>query len=287
MQERRLALGWRLVGYFVAWMVVMMLTNGLRPAPGPGMLWGTALSAVLYISGEWVMTYLFRRYVDRRPWAGLGLPLPVGRWGQMFAGALLAAAMIGSTFGVMLLLGRVRVTGIGTLQATWEPLLAWAVFHLAVGFAEELCFRGYLFGNLAERFPVWGVTVGSGLFFGVLHIEHAVSLWDYLVIIVAAAAVTTLFVVARLVTGSLWFPIACHAMWNWLEGHLLGLSGDLAVGFVQVEQLGPIDRYNPMLNLVELAMVLLAIAGLLLWARRKGRPVAWRAKLSAVEPAAA
>jgi uncharacterized protein len=277
--EGRLALVWRLIGYFVAWFAVMVVTNQLRLSEDGAAAGPQAWNAALYISGVLAVTWVFRRFVDRRPWAGIGLPGPQGRWGQMAAGALLAMGLLFATFGVLVAIGAVQVTGFGSLASAWEPLLAYALVHLAVGVTEELCFRGYLFVNLAERFPAGSAAVGLGLFFGLLHFEHAASLLDYLVIVVAGTAVTVLFTLGRLVTGSLWFPIAFHMAWNWTEAHLLGLSGSESAGVVLLTRTGSPAQYNPVLNLVELVLILLAIGGLVWWSARAGRPIGWRRRL--------
>jgi membrane protease YdiL (CAAX protease family) len=46
---------------------------------------------------------------------------------------------------------------------------------IAAPVAEEVCFRGMLFGGLRERLPFWAAALISGAIFGLLHVTTGVS----------------------------------------------------------------------------------------------------------------
>lgn len=112
------------------------------------------------------MVWLARRYLDRRPWRGLGLTLDRGQWRPFlvgaaswalpgFAGIALCVAMGWSAFGPSAP-GADAVAG----------LLLLAVLVLVFeAVPEELIFRGYLFRNLNAALGAWlAVAVQAVLF---------------------------------------------------------------------------------------------------------------------------
>jgi hypothetical protein len=87
--ERRPALLWRVLGFAIAFgaclasreplenvlaTVVSRLGLGL-----PGLLLAQTIVVAWVIGATIGVTYVFRRFVDRRPWAGCGHDAP-GRW---------------------------------------------------------------------------------------------------------------------------------------------------------------------------------------------------------------
>lgn len=118
---------------------------------------------------------------------------------------------LGASFGLELsgaaedsVLARVAKQ-LSTLQGP-EIIYALAGMALLPALAEELLFRGFLFGWLSAR---WGTSVGligSSCLFGVIHLELAQGV---------AAAVLGLYLGGiRLRTGSVHAPILCHAANN-------------------------------------------------------------------------
>jgi membrane protease YdiL (CAAX protease family) len=50
-----------------------------------------------------------------------------------------------------------------------------ALIAIAAPIAEEVCFRGMLFGGLRERLPMWAAGLISGALFGLLHVTTGIS----------------------------------------------------------------------------------------------------------------
>jgi membrane protease YdiL (CAAX protease family) len=75
-------------------------------------------------------------------------------------------------------------------------------------FAEEICFRGMVFGGLRTRLPMWAAALGAGLFFGMLHYTTGPSAVPSLVVL------GVIFAVIYEKTGSLWPPIIMHVVNN-------------------------------------------------------------------------
>lgn len=75
---------------------------------------------------------------------------------------------------------------------------------IAAPLAEEICFRGFLFGGLRKRLPMIPAALAAGVFFGLLHFTTGWSAVPALVFLGA------MFSVVYEKTGSLWPPILLH-----------------------------------------------------------------------------
>jgi len=93
----------------------------------------------------------------------------------------------------------------GDLGPVWTQVL---LIVLAAPVAEEVCFRGMLFGGMRSRlsFPV--AALGAGLIFGLLHYSTGWSTVPQLAVLGAA------FALVYEKTGSIWPPILFHVFNN-------------------------------------------------------------------------
>jgi len=95
------------------------------------------------------------------------------------------------------------------LRADTTPLqfLTLAAFVGIIGpIAEEMFFRGVLFGWMRQRVSFWPAAIGSSILFGAAHIEPAS------IAIAAIAGVAFAGLYER--TGSLLMPAMAHQAWN-------------------------------------------------------------------------
>lgn len=100
-----------------------------------------------------------------RPWRRLGLNAPLDRSVHALAHGLLQAALLLAGLGILLLaLGYARWGGGITMGQAVN-----AVALLGVGFAEELVFRGWLWGELQLRLSWRQAAITQAVVFSVLH----------------------------------------------------------------------------------------------------------------------
>jgi CAAX protease family protein len=290
--DRRLALFWRVLLYVVLFFAVALASNavgvGLRAVGLPGVV-VTFMYAGVYISGVLGLTYSYRRRVDRRDWRGMALPPPSGRWLDLAAGFLFGGVMMTVVFGIEYALGWVRVAGT-EMAATGLPnsllLLLSDLFSLiAVGFSEELAFRGYVFQNLGERYSIWLAAVVTGVIFGALHFLQS----GFGVMFVLSATILTVFLAfSRLQTRALWWAIGWHTAWNWIQISVLGLSAvgepDFGHALLHLEQHGPpLWVGNGFLIEGGLLCILVITLGAVFmagWAQSSQRLAGWRARFA-------
>lgn len=90
-----------------------------------------------------------------------------------------------------------------------------AVLSLAAGVGEELAYRGYVIGVLSGVIGTFGAAVVSTVVFGVLHVYQGI------LGMARTAVLGGLLAGVFLLSGSLWPPIAAHAVLDILLGIFL------------------------------------------------------------------
>jgi membrane protease YdiL (CAAX protease family) len=290
-EDRRPALVWRVLGYAILFGVVLTLRGPLASISNP-VLTRALPPSILFPASEVVLvaasiaatvglTYLFRRFVDRRPWAGMGLPSPWRRRGDLAAGFALGAAMILVVFGIEYFPGWIRIIGV-------KPGFAWAavvavligrfIHFIGTAVCEEIAYRSYLFQNVGERYRIWIAVLTTGAVFGASHYASAGFTWPFVV----GAIVASFFLASmRLVTRAIWFGVGWHLGWDWLEDSLGMIPG---YSPLNTERLGPPLWAGTGLaiegGLLITFVMLAALICLLIGARFVNRGINWNSKLS-------
>ncbi|MGD9028600.1 MAG: CPBP family intramembrane metalloprotease [Anaerolineae bacterium] len=240
--------------------------------------------STLALLGAFILSvWLAGRFLDRRRFADFGFHLGPDWWIDFGFGLGLGAILMLIIFLVERAAGWVTVTG---TFVTTEPgarfssaILVPFIGFLAVGFYEELFFRGYQIKNLAEgltwtvispRAAIVMATLLSSAVFGLAHASNP-----------NATAVSTLNItlagiklaVGYLLTGQLAIPIALHITWNFFQGNVFGFpvsgTGVRAATFISVEQRGPNlwtgGAFGPEAGLLGVGAMLLGTLLTVLW----------------------
>lgn len=169
-------------------------------------------------AGAALQLVLLRGYT----WADIGLALPTGN------GLLIGAGIIGGLAALLAIQhirlrrkpeGRAlvrhalqRVEWI--LPRTQPQRRLWWVVSAHAGWGEELMYRGFVFALLASMLPVWAAAGASCILFGLAHAYQGVRG------VVLTSVLGGAFVGTYLLTGSLWVPIAAHALYDIHAGEL-------------------------------------------------------------------
>ncbi len=209
--------GWRLL-LFIALVVAIStatarLTASLLPTLG-GTMTATAVMAIeltrllVIVAATLVMSRL-----ERRSLGDYGLPARTMFGHHFWFGGLWGFTMISGIIGLMSAartysLGELALPPVGILKYA----LLWGVAFLAVGFFEEIAFRGYLQFTLTTGMGFWPAAAVSSALFAWVHHGNAGETWFGLLNIVLIAAFLCL---ALRRTGSLWFPIGWHMAFDW------------------------------------------------------------------------
>ncbi len=97
---------------------------------------------------------------------------------------------------------------VGESPTAWRFILVFTAVVIGAPLAEEMFFRGVLFGWASQRWGFVGPAILTSLFFGVLHQQYSIA--GLLLIGLVGFVAAALFYFSR----SLWTAISYHAMNN-------------------------------------------------------------------------
>ncbi|HYP47361.1 MAG TPA: CPBP family intramembrane glutamic endopeptidase [Thermoleophilaceae bacterium] len=101
---------------------------------------------------------------------------------------------------------------LGAEDGTLGLIAAGVMVMCVAPIAEEFFFRGFFYGALRSRFRPIGAALIAGLLFGLIHFDFSGS--DALLILPPLAVLGVVFCLVYERTGSLYPPIALHALNN-------------------------------------------------------------------------
>lgn len=104
-----------------------------------------------------------------------------------------------------------------------------------IGLSEEWMFRGVLFQGLRSRLSLWPAILLTSLLFGAVHVLNVITTGQLLEAAVqsVAAFMSGMLLLALLIrTGSIWVPIAYHALWDF---------GTFVTSATSPKTAGPVD----------------------------------------------
>ena len=111
---------------------------------------------------------------------------------------------------------QVQNTGFGHLNVRYEYILAFVTLVVIAPIAEEILFRGYLFGKLKKFVPVWIAILVTSVLFGFIH-----GAWN---LAIDTFALSVVLCMLRESTGSIWASILLHMAKNGIAFYLLFIN---------------------------------------------------------------
>lgn len=113
-------------------------------------------------------------------------------------------------------LSQAQDTGFSNISKNYEYTLAFITLIILAPVAEEVLFRGYLYGKLRKIIPIWAAILITSLLFGMIHGQWNVGIDVFILSIVLCSL--------REVTGSIWAGILLHMMKNGLAFYILFIN---------------------------------------------------------------
>ena len=110
-------------------------------------------------------------------------------------------------------------TGFAQLGSQFEYILAFISLVIVAPIAEEVLFRGYLFGKLRKYMPLWVTILIVSLLFAAVHFQWNVAIDVFVLSIVLC--------LLRVVSNSLWPSILLHMMKNGVAYYFLFINPTL------------------------------------------------------------
>lgn len=257
----RIVLG--IVLTFAAVPLTMIVASALVDKPYR-MVWPQLLAAVLV----WFGYRLYVRRIEKRQPTELAT---AGMARQLGLGLLLGAGLVASTFAVLAALGVYRFDGVNPVSILILVPLAELVL---VGMAEEMVFRGVIFGVSERSLGSKAAIVISALVFSLAHLPNdGISV----VAIAAIAAYGVLQAAIYMKTRRLWVGIGSHVAWNYCVSQVFSstVSGHAASdGLLRGELVGNALLTGGVFGVEgSLVTLLLIAAAAAFWLRRAYRNI--------------
>jgi len=202
-----------------AWVpLIMIIVSKLVEKPYR-IVWPQLLAAVFV----WFGYRFYVRRIEKRQPTELATQ---GMAKQLGAGVLLGAVLVALTFAVLAALGAYRFVGV---NAVGLMILAPLAELVLVGLAEEMIFRGVIFGVTERSLGSKAAIVISALVFSLAHLPNE----GFTVLAVAViAAYGVLQAALYMRTRRLWVCIGTHVAWNYCVSQVFSstVSGHAASG---------------------------------------------------------
>jgi membrane protease YdiL (CAAX protease family) len=140
--------------------------------------------------------------------------VPVGFVVYLLASMVLAyfAALLIPNFNA----AQAQQTGFTNLAYYYEYLLAFVTLIVVAPIAEEILFRGYLYGKLRKAMPTWVAMLVTSVLFGAVHGQWNVAVDVFALSMVACSL--------REITGSIWTGMLLHMLKNGLAFYVLFIN---------------------------------------------------------------
>ncbi|MNH50425.1 CAAX amino terminal protease self- immunity [compost metagenome] len=111
------------------------------------------------------------------------------------------------------------------LSHQYEYVLAFLTLVVLAPIAEELLFRGYLFGKMKKHAPFWLAMIITSILFGALHLIGGASLqWN---VAADTFALSLVLCTLRQITGNIWAGVLLHMIKNGIAYYFLFINPDL------------------------------------------------------------
>lgn len=223
---------WVLVSFFAAQVIVVALIWILRGVFGIDFsivndaAFSTTLAALMYVlTIAIVMGVPMLLNKSKSSYEELGL-VRLPSWTDIFItpAALVVYFLLSATLILIMSsifpwidINQAQDVGFDQVSQKFEILLAFTTLVIIAPIAEEVLFRGYLFGKLKKKVPVWVAILITSLLFGFVHLSWNVGIDTF--------ALSVIMCILREITGSINAPILLHMTKNSIAFYLIFISG--------------------------------------------------------------
>ena len=235
-----------------------------------------ALTVIVALPAVSLSVWIARRGLDRRSFTSLGLSLKTPAARDMLVGFLIPAPLFALIFIIQWGLGWLTIEGwgwaAGSFSLTMLGVLLGLVGFFAVGFYEELLFRGYHLQNLRDG---TGLSIALFLSSAIFALAHLGNFSSSIASSIGIFAAGFFLAYGWIRTGALWLPIGLHIGWNFFQGPIFGfaVSGtptpSIVVHSVEGPELLTGGGFGPEAGLIVLP--LMALGSLFIWLYTRGR----------------
>lgn len=233
---------WTYAAFWLAQLLILAVTQGLMAAGVPidqlnPVLLSTVLSAVVYsVALVLVIGLPYRIWRRRTTFREMGVTDYPSWMDILITPAAFVVYFICS--GILMAIAT-QILPIDLNQAQQLPfsqstlgsqihyILAFITLVILAPIAEELLFRGYLYGKLRSAAPIWLAIIITSLTFGAAHLWTGPGNELQWAVMVDTFALSIIMCIAREYTGAIWVSILMHMAKNGLAFYLLFVNPSL------------------------------------------------------------
>jgi membrane protease YdiL (CAAX protease family) len=113
-------------------------------------------------------------------------------------------------------LNQAQDVGFKTITMQYQYVLAFLTLIVVAPLAEEILFRGYLYGKLRKHVPLWLAVLVTSALFGAVHGQWNVAIDTFALSLVLCAL--------RETTGSIWAGVLLHMLKNGIAFYFLFIN---------------------------------------------------------------
>lgn len=161
---------------------------------------------------------LYCRLIEKRSLVSLGF-VKKGALPEYLAGLGIGFLLFGGAVAICV------ATGTLTLSAAASPsvgmILLYFIGFLIQGMSEEILCRSYLMVSMSRGCPVWISVLTNALLFAALHLANPGITPLSLLNLTLFGVFASIYTLHR---GSIWGISAIHAIWNFTQGNVFGIS---------------------------------------------------------------
>lgn len=221
---------WVIAGFFLAQLIVTAIIYGIQGVGGDltavnQSLLSAVVAAMIYVLSIVIVVWVpwrFNGFVTTRQDLGLGsrvkwMHLLLGPAGFIVYVVILAIVMtIAKVVLPFVDFEQPQDVGFDQLFTSYEYILAFVTLVVIAPIAEEILFRGYLFGKLKKHVPIWAAILITSFLFAIAH-----GAWNVGIDVFVLSIVLCLL---RVISGSLWPSILLHMIKNGVAFYFLFIS---------------------------------------------------------------
>jgi membrane protease YdiL (CAAX protease family) len=287
-EESRPRSGLRILGFLVIFWLLASAIFAVKPLFDPiGKRefisdYSLLIIAILAAAAS-IAVLVSRKWLDKKSVRSLGLYTDKWSPRDLIFGFALSAAMAGTFFVTLVVLGLVQYDGMNLedfnpdaafpalmRSTTYFSLSLLLLETILVGYWEELVFRGYLLQNMAEGMGWKLAVVVSCVLYGLIHASNPNAGLLSTAIIMCFGF---LRIYGYLLTKSLWLSMGMHIGWNFFQGPIFGFaaSGHQTATLIQHDVVSSSTYLTGGDFGPEASLLILPILGLALWSMKQYR----------------
>jgi membrane protease YdiL (CAAX protease family) len=169
------------------------------------------------LAATFFVVWIFREKVDRKSFLSIGFQMK-NFVKDVSLGLMLGIAIMALGFGVLLVLGEIRIEAV---QFDLDRLLLGLLLFVCVAIEEELLVRGYILNNFMDSWNKYLALAVSSLLFAMLHLANPnLTFLSFFNILLAGLLLGLSYIFTR----NFWFPVALHFSWNFFQGTIFGFQ---------------------------------------------------------------